>query len=266
VASDEGVTLSLDDRRFGFAEGGQPGNELFVVVYDRNLGCRWYNTQSGQIGGRWGPTGFATVTTPYFIRHAYLSRDGNYVRILVNGLAWYIWDVSSLKVMPCALDSGLECGGYGVAGYHTHINQPAVLDDMQTVKRPLNNLSKITQLFYPIPSPPDWGQPTHFTWSNVDANDSTPVCGSNYNYEGDTTIDQPFAGEIFCIETDGRASTVWRFAHNRAKWIAPFFNTQPLGNVSRDGRFFLFTSDWDGQLGSASDGMPDSAVFVVKLN
>jgi hypothetical protein len=166
--------------------------------------------------------------------------------------------------MPCAI--GMECGGYGVAGYHTLINGPAVLDDMQAVKRPLNNLSKITQLFYPMPSPGNWGQPTHFTWSNVDVKDSTPVCGSTYNYEGDTTIDQPFAGEIFCMETDGRASTVWRFAHNRAKWIAPFFNTQPLGNVSRDGRFYLFASDWDGQLGVASDGTPDSAVFIVKLN
>jgi hypothetical protein len=105
----------------------------------------------------------------------------------------------------------------------------------------------------------------HFTWSNVDINDSTPVCGSTYS-DWVWTIKQPFAGEVFCIETDGLASTVWRFAHTRATWIAPFFHTQPLGDVSLDGRFFLFTSDWDAQLGTGTDGTPLSDVFIVKLD
>ena len=97
-------------------------------------------------------------------------------------------------------------------------------------------------------------------------NDTDPVCGSTHSYDVDTTIDQPFAGEIFCVETDGLASTVWRFAHNRAGYISPFFQTQPLGNVSLDGNFFLFTSDWDAQLGKATDGTPLSDVFIVKLH
>jgi hypothetical protein len=111
-----------------------------------------------------------------------------------------------------------------------------------------------------------WGQVQHFTWSNVDIHDLAPVCGSTYGYDGYTWIDQPFAGEIFCIETDGLASTVWRFAHNRAAYIPPAFNTQPLGSVSRDGHFFLFTSNWDAQLGTGVDGDPLSDVFIVKLH
>jgi hypothetical protein len=129
----------------------------------------------------------------------------------------------------------------------------------------LNNLSNITQLYYPIPSPSNWGQPQHFTWNNINVNDSTPICGSTYSYDGDSEIDQPYAGEIFCIETDGKASTIWRFAHNRAKYISPYFQTQPSGTVSRDGRFYLFTSDWDAQLGLGPDGWPRSDVFIVKL-
>jgi hypothetical protein len=117
-----------------------------------------------------------------------------------------------------------------------------------------------------LPLPHYWGQPQHFTWSNVDVKDSTPVCGSTYSYDGDPTIDQPFAGEIFCIKTDGPPSTVWRFAHNRARWVDPYFNTQPLGNVSRDGHFYLFTSDWNLQLGYESDGRPHSDVWIVKLD
>ena len=265
--SDNDVSLSANDRRISISEGGSEfGGNMFVVVYDVALGCRWYNTQTGQIGGQWGTAGTATIGTGYLVRHSYLARSGSYVRILTDTPAWYIWDLATLTVTACSDFTGLDCSGYGIAGYNSLVNSPGVLDDMQIVKRPLSDLSKITALFYPLPSPANWDQEHHFTWSNVDAKDSAPVCGSTYNYEGDTEIDQPFAGEIFCIETDGLASTVWRFAHNRATYIQPYFQTQPLGSVSRHGRFFLFTSDWDAQLGLGPDGTPRSDVFIVKLN
>ena len=267
VVSDEDVTLSLDDTRMSISEGGpEAGKHMFVVVYDKNLGCRWYNTQTGQIGGQWGSAGTATVTTPYLITHAYLSRSGNYVLILADSFGWYVWNLSTLKVSLCPEQTSNpdECFGYRVVGYNSLVNGPGITGDMQTAKRPLSNISHISQLVWPVLF--DWGQAQHFTWSNVNSRDSSPVCGSTHSYDGDTTIDQPFAGEIFCIETNGLASTVWRFAHNRATYIPPFFNTQPLGNVSRDGHFFLFTSDWDAQLGTEADGRPLSDVFIVKLD
>jgi hypothetical protein len=89
---------------------------------------------------------------------------------------------------------------------------------------------------------------------------------SLYNYEGETDIDAPYDGEILCIETDGLASTVWRFAHNRAVWTEPYFNTQPLGNMTADGRYFLFTSGWDARLGNNHSGQPGSDVWIVKLD
>ncbi len=185
---------------------------------------------------------------------------------MTNGPAWYVWDLSTLNVTTCKYGSGLGCEGYGVVGYNTFVNAPGLLDGMQMVIRPLSNLAQLTQLYYPLPKPSNWGWPQHFTWSNVDVNDSNPVCASTYSYEGDNEIDQPYAGEIFCVETDGLASTIWRFAHNRAVWIAPYFQTQPLGDVSMDGKFFIFTSDWDKQLGWGVDGTPLSDVFIVKLD
>jgi hypothetical protein len=102
VVSDDDVTQSLDDSRFSISEGGpQFGKDMFVVVYDKKLGCRWYNTLTGDIGGRWGATGAASITTPYFINHAYLSRSGDYVLILVDWFGWYVWDLSTLKVTAC---------------------------------------------------------------------------------------------------------------------------------------------------------------------
>ena len=265
--SDEDVSLSLDDSRVSVSVGGsQSGKQMFVVVYDKSLGCRWFNTQTGQIGGQWGPSGSASISTSYLIRHAYLARSGSYVHILTDIGAWYVWDLATLNLTSCIISYSGDCTGYGVEGYNNHVNGPAVLDDMQVVMRPYSDLTQITSLFYPIPSPPNWGQSQHFTWSNVNVSDTTPVCGSTYSYDGDMIFDQPFGGEIFCVETDGLASTVWRFAHNRASYITPYFQTQPLGNVSMDGSFYLFTSDWDAQLGIGKDGTPLSDVYIVKLD
>lgn len=268
IVSDDDLTSSANDARFAISEGGpHAGAHMFIVVYDKNLGCRWYNTETGEVGGQWGPAGSASTTDRYPIRHAYLSKNGRYVRILVDYIGFYVWDVTDLKVTPCYYHGprDRECNGYGALGYSTFVNGPAVTGAMQVSKRPLNSLGKITELIYPNPLPLQFDYPLHFTWSNDLPGDTTPVCASNYNYEGESSIDRPYAGEIFCIETDGTTSTIWRFAHNRAKWVQPFFNTQPSGSISRDGRWFLFTSDWDGELGVGADGMPRSDVFILKL-
>jgi hypothetical protein len=266
--SDDDVGVSLNDRRFSISEGGQQqGAHQFVVVYDKKLGCRWYNTQTGQVGGAWGPSGTAIgPAAPYLIRHAYISKSGNYIRIMNNGQGFYVWDIATLKVSLCGHKSGLECFGYGVTGYNSYVNAAAVVEYMQMVKRPLGNLADISQLYLPFDDPHEFEITLHFSWSNVDVHDSTPVCASSYQYEGDLEVTEPFEGEIFCAETDGKASTVWRFAHNRANWKAPYYNTQPLGGVSKDGKFFLFTSGWDEQLGVGSDGRPRTDVWIVKLD
>lgn len=265
VVSDDDVRTTLDDTRFSISEGGtESGNHMFVIVYDKSLGCRWYNTQTGEIGGQWGSIGAASIATPYLVRHAYLSRSGQYVVILVNWFGWYVWDLSTLQVTACPIDShGDQCNGYRSVGYNSLVNGPAILGDMQVAKRPLGNIGDIAELVVPVPF--NWEEEQQFTWNNVNTDDSTPVCGSTHSYDGDPTISEPFAAEIFCVETNGLASTVWRFAHNRALYIEPYFQTQPLGSVSRDGKFFMFTSTWDGLLGTAADGTPLSDVFIVKL-
>lgn len=265
--SDDDVTSSLDDTRISISEGGPSfGADMFVIVYDKKLGCRWYNTQTGQIGGQWGPSGSSSAKASYLIAHARLSRSGKYVFIEVDGAAWYVWDVATLNVEHCPLTSSLGCGGYAALGYNDLANARDKWDQMDIVKRPFDNIAQITPLIWPLPPPHYWGQDRHFTWSNVDVHDSAPLCASSYDYWDWGNITQPYEGEIFCIETDGAASTVWRFAHNRAIADYKYFNMQPLGSISKDGRFFLFTSAWDDQLGNEADGTPRSDVWIVKLD
>src|SRR5579863_2323875 len=142
VVSDDDVSLSLNDTRVSISEGGpDSGDDMYIVVYDKTLGCRWYNTQTGQIGGQWGAIGTATVTTPYLIRHAYLSRSGSYIVIKVNNFGWYVWDLSTLNVTGCPVhDTSNECAGYMTVGYNSLVNGPALTGDMQTALRPLSNI------------------------------------------------------------------------------------------------------------------------------
>jgi hypothetical protein len=105
----------------------------------------------------------------------------------------------------------------------------------------------------------------NFAWNNGRLNSTVPVCGTTYNPTGDERVKQPYDGEVFCIETDGLGSTIWRFAHNRATWDPKYYWTQPYGNLSLDGRFFAFTSGWDNQVGTFEDGDPRTDVWIVKL-
>jgi hypothetical protein len=268
IVSDDDVSLSGNDSRLSISEGGPAqGKHPFVVVYDKHLGCRWYNTQTGEIGGQWGAAGQATIENRFLVRHAYLSRSGKFIRIEVNWDGWYVWNVESLQVTHCPLnDRSLHCAGYAAVGYNNVISSLGFLDGMNIGKRKFSNLAQITPLVWPLDPPVHFGQEKHFTWSNAYQNDRAPVCISTWNYEGETEITDPFDGEIFCMETDGLASTVWRFAHNRALWIDPYFQTQPLGNVSTDGHFYLFTSNWDGQLGMDVGSVPRSDVWILRLD
>jgi len=266
VRTNEDVSLSSNDKRVAFSEGGsEEGNHMFVVVYDKNLGCRWYNTQTGQIGGQWGVSGYATAPA-FLIATARLSGDGKYVKVYSYGFGEYFWDLETLRVTPCELHTDLHCGGYSALGHSSYINPFGGIDEMNIVKRPLDNLSAISPpLVWPLPEPHEWEQSKHFAWVNGDVDDNRPVCASIYSYDGDREITREWDDEVVCIETDGMASTVWRFAHHRAYMVSRFFNTQPLGNISKDGRFFLFTSGWDGQLGLTPDGTPRTDMWIVKL-
>jgi len=237
---------------------------MFVVVYDKTLGCRWYNTQTGQIGGQWGESGAASTSDSFLIGHVVLSRSGNYVRIPANG-GFYVWDVATLQVQYCPVHSGMHCAGYTATGYNSMVQSRNLKGPMDVVKRPLSDITQIEELVWPTVPWNKVPQDKHFTWNNVDINDSVPVCASSYDRIDKDEINVPYEGEIFCIETDGLASTIWRFAHNRAHWYPQYFNTQPLGSVSRNGRFFMFTSSWDEQLGTEVNGTPRSDVWIVKL-
>lgn len=264
------VTVSADDNRFMETLGPQQDEYYMVYIYDRTKGCRWLNTQTGEVGGQWGPKGTISVPDRLLMHNARMSKSGKFVDIRPGhslvGHDWGVWEVDSLNVSMCPR----ACGGHHVLGYSHIITSPAMTHPMDVWLRPLNNLESTTPLITGLEPDKDPWFDSHLSWNNVDPNDSAPVCFSTYQSTNPDTpgaaplVTGPWENEIDCAETDGKASKVWRFAHTYSTARNGFWSS-PRGNVSQDGRFFMFTSDWEDQLGKTPDGQYRTDVFVVEL-
>lgn len=307
-----GLTISGNDSRFSYPLGGQQQNRGTVVaVYDRNANggagaCYWYDTESEVAGGTNMQTSHvrekagteALLSTGYTIHDSRMNKGGNIVRVQSPSDIEYFWVPGTTTVTPCVRGPSSNenvagyCGGHEAMGYTQVINPTGYFDDLGIVSHPLSSLNNWTLLVSPPPKNPEWGQSSHWSFSDASPSVAMPVCGSTYVDAtvagGDGTLNvltnpllQIFGAwdrEIVCVATSG-PSRVWRFAHDRATGapnanaaVASGFWSIPVGNVSSDGKFYLFGTDWEWSLGSQQDssGCPASGtcrtdVFIVKL-
>lgn len=238
-------------------------------------------------------------TAGYTVHNARLSRDGKVVKVVPqNGQSIYLWWPGTTNVVACSThgeshnrDVASFCGGHTVLGYTHLINHGGPGSNTSVLIRPLSDLSKTTQLIpsdVPVPASMD----THWSWNNADPADTAPVCGafsrSSFKLQGDGTrnpatnpvlsVRQAWDREIVCLATSGPPKA-WRFAHHHATGACnanakdgSCFGAIAIGNVSQDGKFFLFSSDWDWSLGSDphAPGCPSSGrcrvdTFIVEL-
>jgi hypothetical protein len=258
------VSGTKDDQRWLVYVGADAQDgDTTVYVYDRRLGCRWLNTQTGQVGGAWGPTGAYTGDKGLLLHNARISRGGRWARLTpsTGHAGQYFWDIESLTLTACP-DRGAPnfCNGHQVMGFDLVLNQRQLGDSMDLAVRPMSNPNRATPfpgLIKPLlTTPARWGIDVHLSWNNVQADEKQPVCMEVYHT--DNLVQRAWDGEIICVRTDGAASTVWRFAHHRSR-VASFWD-QPRANVSQDGRFVLFTSNWEQTVGA---GRQDA--FIVQL-
>jgi hypothetical protein len=264
------ITVSADDRRFMEVIGPKQDANNTVYIYDVDKGCRWYNTETGEISGKWGATGKASLTDSYLIHNARMSKSGKYVYVTGRGGASAIWDVDTTSVVSCRANPQQQCGGHRAIGYSHLINPSLRVHAMNLLKRPLGKIDETSPLVPDLQANQGWfGQ--HISWNNADPDDTTPACFSTFHPNNpDTpgtplTVNGPWENEIDCIQMDGKGSRIWRFAHTYSTARNGFWST-PRGNVSPDGRFYMFTSDWQDQLGNDPKGKGfRTDVFIVEL-
>lgn len=271
----------------------------FRVYIGTTRGKETLQTTAGPVGGasytQTVPLNTASPRPPiantagYNVHNARLSKDGTIVRLDTqesDGICF--WRAGTNQVVEYPPSN--NWGGHQALGYSHAINDPNNYDMAEVRMRPLSDLAADKLLVNPLPSPRQWND-SHWSWSDANPSDTMPVCGIFYNSHGTGNgtqnvltspllqITAPYDNEIVCVATAG-PSRVWRFAHHRSSWDAndsrgARFNwiSLPIGNVSQDGRFYLFSSNWTWSLGdeAGSHGCPSAGicrtdVFIVELH
>ena len=280
-SSDAGhaISTSADDQRMAMVVGPEQDTNYLVYVYDRAKGCRWYNAETGEMGGQWGVKGTVSIHDRYLIHDARINKSGQFVEISSSGASVpgvgpplspaqsFVWNVDTMDVALCGPKG---CKGHHALGYSHLLNPSEQEHPMNLWIRPLNRLDATSPLIKQLPTIQAWYD-LHISWNDVSPDDSIPACLSTYRRDNPNApgaapkVAGPWENEIVCVETDRKGSRVWRFAHTYSTAQNGFWST-PRGNVSQDGRFYMFTSDWEDQLGRGrGTSSYRTDVFIVEL-
>jgi len=265
------ISVSADDSRFITILGPGQNRSHLVYVYERNHGCRWYNTETGEIGGDWGPKGTISVPDRFLVHNARIAKSGKFVYVTRGtnsspGHRWVVWQLDTLNVSVCEK----ACSGHHVMGYSHILGTSGFHHPMEVLLRPLDHVEESRSMIEGLEQGKKEWYDSHFSWNNVDPDDTAPVCYSTFLSSNSAApgtapmVTGPWENEIDCAETDGKGSKVWRFAHTYSSAKNGFWSS-PRGNVSQDGRFFEFTSDWENLLGTGPKGKNRMDVFIVEL-
>ena len=116
------------------------------------------------------------------------------------------------------------------------------------LRNPDNAMNSSEYRFIAQPSSPwnGWCDADHSSWLNSVTNPNAPILISRYG--GSSCYQYAWAGEIDAAAVDG-SNTVWRFAHTHNSGSSCYYGLA-FAQISNDGRWALFSSPWDGTLGS----------------
>jgi hypothetical protein len=282
------VIVSQDDKTFLVASSSTSGQgssgAVYVIVWNRTNGCRVWNTGTGAVTGSWGTTGMISLSDRFTLHNAVIGEGGTWAFVTYqeclssscSSPIWkeYFWQISTLSVTPLTDDS--NCGHFAV-GYNNAVNECAY---NSTYNQPTWYMRPYTNANESPPSnvlnPPS-GIPTglpfdqHPSWGGDNPQDNAPFCTTTYTSQFAEV--NTYDNEILCIATSG-LGLVWRFGHTFNSTQSTDFDAKiALGAMSADGKWFLWTSDWDGMLGNTS-GASNSCtigtncradVFIIKL-
>jgi hypothetical protein len=278
---------TTDEKLVTFFGGpGQDSHFYLMWAPFGNLGARKIlNTHASTING--APT---NVTLNFNIHAVSVDKSGRFVFVYPTGVDTgapryaapvYLWDTQNNSIVPLTNGSNgsinVHPGGHDAAGYGYSVNQDCCAssswDAMQWEFRSLTDPLRHTDLISPVLSPKEIYAADHTTWNNARPDAMVPVISSTYRLPTSTTAWRAWDDEIIGIDTTGGiGGVVYRFAHHRSNVASdtnpsqPYFWYQPVANVSPNGLFVLFTSNWEKTLGKdAADGTARQDVFVVRL-
>jgi hypothetical protein len=269
----DGLTFSS-----GFSNsGGQGGAGALYVGVITQYGCQVLNTSTGVITSNGAmPSGtvanWAVMTDAdgFTLHNVKMARSGIYITISPTDSSCvpcqgneFFWQVGTVNVTKS------RRGAHFTNGY-THFVNGSGSQQGNFNTRLFSTTAVQTPIIPSIPAGIVSVFDTHLGWANVDPGDTNPFCWTSYT----TNVPVPqvaWYNEVAC--TDPNSGQTYRFAHTFITAKSHRFNDlQAIGAVSQDGRFFMWSSDWMGTLGSESGASTCTVgvncrgdVFVVEL-
>ncbi len=256
------VTVSANER-MAVVFGGMQDTYHYVLFFDKQTGnTRILDTHAATVDGK--PAGFPMNWGVHIVN---IDKSGRYVIISKGdgGKApnLVVWDTETGKFAEVTPKGT----GHYSTGYGTMVNGngwwPTWAMWLLRSLAP-DRIGTFDRLIDPM-LPDDYGgREEHSSWNNALPDAAAPVFVSIARHAGAKNPLEPWDDEIVAISTDPKHPTVWRFAHHRSSYNGYFWD-DPRGNISPDGRYFLFTSNWENTLGTSRDNRPRNDVFIVEL-
>jgi len=283
LASSAGPT----ERLLAFFGGVAQDHHHYVVVFDRASPQQrmLLDTVASTLDGKPLPSALN-----FHLHHATIDRSGRYVALYPTGADLgeprkaaqvYVWDTLTHAITPLPIletrSAGHDAFGYGVAVNQDCCSETA-WDAAQWQFRSLADPRKSRDLIRPVITPKEIYLADHPTWNNARPDRLVPFISATYRHGTEAVEWRAWDEELLAVQTDvgDGSAEVWRLAHHRSNVISDdtpgvisFWYT-PRPNVSRDGRWVLFTSNWEKTLGTDTQAaVAERArqdVFLLRLN
>jgi hypothetical protein len=271
-------TAIFDLKTAGATTGGTGASSIsaddhfsvdFNGIQDVRNKLLWLNLKTGQF--KVLDTSAGTVNgnrvdldgqpTPFGIHLVNMDKSGRFLVISKGnnsqGPNLLVWDTSN--------DTFKHVRDYGTG--HYSLGWGKLLNGngfypyyMQWMLRPLDNLTDILHTVRPEVTAGGYGdKEEHTSWNNARPDMPTPAITCLTRDSWSSNPPGPWDDEIIGVGTDPNQSVVYRFGHSFALFDNTNFWDLPRGNVSPDGRFFMFTSNWRKTLDSDRD------TFIIRL-
>ncbi len=271
-----------------FFGGAAQGYHYLAMVFDKNdpTKRRVVNTKASTIDGR--PT---NIPLNFSLHAMAIDRSGRYAMLYATGADMtgtrkaapsYLWDIDTGHITEMPLVSANN-GGHDTYGYGTRVNQfccttSTTYDGAQWQYRSLDNPLVTRDVIPVVMTPKLVYVADHQSWHNARPDVLVPFITALYRSSPDTAAWRAWDEEIVGVQPDppaGSPGVVWRFAHHRSDVRSdvdptrPTFWYMPRPSISDDGRWALFTSNWEKSLGIDPGGDATAThrqdVFLVRL-
>ncbi|MEO8678138.1 MAG: hypothetical protein ABI665_03775 [Vicinamibacterales bacterium] len=236
---------------FTFGGVAQDADHYIAYWPAGNLGAmKLMDTQASTING------VAMGTTlGWNVHNIQMDQSGRFIIITKqNDSVTWVWDTNGNTVSHNTVDGG----GHEAAGWQALVNNANNSDSAEWQYRSLFAPMTTRELVTPYPTISAFGTASHANWNNANATGDQPLFAGLYRYNHDAYAWREWDDEIIGIRTDGLQVTVWRYCHHRSDCsvfgagdpahVNAFYYT-PRPNVSPDGKFLIFTSNWGFSLG-----------------